>query len=134
MVTYSKTKDFTEKQLHDLFTSVEWESAKYSDKLVFAMKNSDCVISAWDNDELIGLMSAMSDGVLTVYFHYLLVKPEYQKRKIGKQIIEMMLEEYEKYYRKVLISVKEQVNFYQSCGFTMKDSVPAFITTDYRGE
>lgn len=77
-IKYKKIKDFKEKELQDLFLSVEWDSGNYPDKLKKAIRNSHVVYSAWDNEKLIGLINSLSDGVMTVYFQYLLVNPEYQ--------------------------------------------------------
>ena len=59
----------------DLFLSVDWSSGHFPDKLVLAMKNFETVYSAWNNNELVGLICVMDDGVMTAYVHYLLVKP-----------------------------------------------------------
>ncbi len=56
-IKYKTTKDFSKVELADLFLSVQWSSGKYPDKLVIAMKNSDAVISAWDGNNLIGLIN-----------------------------------------------------------------------------
>jgi hypothetical protein len=53
------------------------DSGNYPDKLKKAIKNSDKVYSAWDKDKLIGLINSLSYGVMTAYFHYLLVRAEY---------------------------------------------------------
>ena len=38
-IVYKDIKDFTEKELEDLFRSVEWSSGHFPDKLIIAMKN-----------------------------------------------------------------------------------------------
>ncbi|MDR2931577.1 MAG: GNAT family N-acetyltransferase [Oscillospiraceae bacterium] len=118
-ITYAQTRQFTSAQLKDLFNSVGWESARFSDKLVTAMHNSENVVSAWDGDQLVGLMTAMSDGVMTVYFHWLLVRPEYQGQGIGRTITEKMLENYKSYISRILLSYNEQVGFYEKLGFAV---------------
>ncbi len=52
-VIYKEIKEFSKKELEELFLSVNWDSGKYPEKLVIAMKNSSNVISAWDNEKLI---------------------------------------------------------------------------------
>lgn len=128
-VEYKKIKEFEEKELQDLFLSVEWDSGNYPDKLKVAIKNSHMVYSAWDNDKLIGLINSLSDGVMTVYFHYLLVRPEYQSKGIGKELVNLMLEEYEDFARKVVIAYDSEVKFYKKCGFEIgEDKSPMFVT------
>jgi GNAT superfamily N-acetyltransferase len=127
---YRDTRDFGADELADLFLSVEWSSGKFPEKLRAAMRNSDTVISAWDGGRLIGLMSAVSDGVMHVYFHYLLVRPEYQGQGVGKEIVRRMLERYEHVVTKVLIAYNTQVGFYERCGFKPgTDKTPMFLTS-----
>ena len=114
---YRTTKIFTKKQLEKLFISVKWNSGKYPKKLKKAMKNSDTVISAWDNGKLVGLMSAISDGSMNVFFPYLLFKPQYQGLGIGKTILVKMLNKYKNYYRKSLYCNFDKLNFYEKFGF-----------------
>lgn len=45
-IEYRDVKDFTEKDLEDLFLSVDWSSDHYPEKLVVAMKNFKTVYSA----------------------------------------------------------------------------------------
>lgn len=52
-VEYKETKEFQPKELEELFLSVNWDSRKYPDKLVKAMKNSSHVISAWYDKNMI---------------------------------------------------------------------------------
>lgn len=128
-VRYSTQKDFDRHQLQNLFLSVEWSSGKYPDELVVAMRNSHQVVSAWDGEKLVGLMNALSDGIMTAYFHYLLVRPEYQDQGIGRQLVETMLQEYRDYARKVLIAYDAEVGFYEACGFEAgAGKTPMFVT------
>jgi ribosomal protein S18 acetylase RimI-like enzyme len=128
-IEYRKIKEFEEKELQDLFLSVEWDSGNYPDKLKIAIANSHAVISAWDNGKLVGLINSLSDGVMTVYFHYLLVSPEYQGKGIGKELVKLMLEEYKDFARFVVIAYDREIEFYKKCGFEVgEDKSPMFVT------
>jgi ribosomal protein S18 acetylase RimI-like enzyme len=129
-ISYRNTKEFTVAQLQDLFLSVGWDSGNHPEKLQAAVRNSDRVKSAWDGDVLVGLMTGISDGVMTAYFHYLLVRPEYQGGGIGKELVQHMLEHYSECMTKVLIAYNYQVGFYERCGFSAgRESTPMFATT-----
>jgi len=124
-----KTQALTSKQLEDLFLSVEWSSGHYPDKLAIAMQNYETVFTAWDGERLVGLISAMDDGIMTAYIHYLLVRPEYQGKGIGKQLIERTKEKYKDYLRIVLVAYDKECGFYEHCGFKKgEDETPMFIT------
>ncbi|MGF7117157.1 GNAT family N-acetyltransferase [Methanobacterium oryzae] len=128
-IKYKNIKDFNEKELQELFLSVEWDSGNYPDKLKKAISNSHRVYSAWNNEKLVGLINSLSDGVMTVYFHYLLVMPEYHSIGIGKELVNLMLEEYKDFARKVVIAYDREVEFYKKCGFEVgEDKSPMFVT------
>jgi len=129
-IEYKDIKDFRAEELRDLFLSVEWASGHYPEKLVKAMKNSGSVFSAWDNGELIGLISTMDDSVMNAYVHYLLVKPSYQAQGIGKILVNKMRNYYSDYLRIILIAYDKEVGFYQNCGFESGEGkTPMFITS-----
>lgn len=129
-IIYKDIHDFNEKDLQDLFLSVEWSSGHYPEKLVVAMQNFKTVYTAWDEEKLVGLICAMDDGIMTAYIHYLLVNPEYQHYGIGKTLVEKMKEKYKGYLRIVIVAYNEEIGFYESCGFkTANDASPMFITS-----
>lgn len=125
----SKIELITKEALQELFLSVEWESGKYPNELVQAIKGSHSIVAAWDGDKLVGLLNALSDGVLTVYFHYMLIHPSYQGEGIGKILMDMMLDRYQSCKTKVLISYPSAEGFYHKCGFSKEDgAIPMFIS------
>lgn len=128
-IIYKNTHHFSKKQLEDLFLSVDWSSGHFPDKLAISMKNFDTVYSAWDGDELVGLVSAMDDGIMNAYVHYLLVKPDYQLKGIGKKLVEKIKQHYKDYMRIVVVAYNKEIKFYEYCGFEKADDAsPMFIT------
>lgn len=118
MITYKEIKNFKEKDLKDLFLSVGWISANYSDRLVKAIANSDTVFSAWSNGKLIGLINVLDDGELTAYVHYLLIKPTFQNNGIGKELIRRVKSKYKDYLYVILTAENNKVvPFYEKQGF-----------------
>lgn len=117
-IIYKTEKTIPAEQLQELFSSVGWMSANYPKRLEKAMSNSDTVISAWDQDQLVGLINAIDDGELTAYAHYLLINPKYQKMGIGRELIEQLKKKYEEYLYLILISEeKKNIAFYEKLGF-----------------
>ena len=128
-IIYRDIHEFESDDLKDLFLSVGWSSGYFPDKLAIAMKNFETVYSAWDGDELVGLISAMDDGIMTAYIHYLLVRPEYQSEGIGRELVLRVKKHYEDYLRIVIVAYDEEIGFYESCGFEKADDAsPMFIT------
>ena len=128
-IDYKAIHDFGREELERLFLSVEWSSGHYPDKLVEAMKNYETVYSAWDGDRLVGMICTMDDGVMTAYVHYLRVYPAYQKRGIGRRLVEMTKEKYRDYLRILLVAYEDGIRFYESFGFRKSDhGFPMYIT------
>ena len=128
-ITYQDTQDFSREELERLFLSVEWSSGHYPEKLAVAMTNFKTVISAWDGDKLAGMICAMDDGIMNAYVHYLLVRPEYQGKGIGKTLVQMVREKYKDYLRIVVVAYNKEIPFYEHCGFVKSDDAsPMFIT------
>ena len=129
-IEYSDQKEFAEEELERLFFSVDWSSGHFPDKLVIAMRNYKTVYSAWDGDKLVGLISAMDDGIMNAYVHYLLVDPEYHREGIGKELVGMVKEYYKDYMRICVIAYDTAIKFYENCGFEISEGAsPMCITT-----
>lgn len=128
-ITYKEIHEFTKEDLQELFLSVEWSSGHFPDKLQIAMRNFETVISAWDGDKLVGMICAMDDGIMTAYVHYLLVRPDYQDKGIGRKLVSRVKEIYKDYLRIVVVGYDDEVQFYENCGFEKADDAsPLFIT------
>ena len=107
----------------ELFKSVGWGHTDCPEALNQAILNSDLVITAWNNDKLIGIGRAISDKSLSVYFPDLLIHPDWQKQGIGTQIIGRLLNKYSQFHNQVLVAEdKIAQNFYKKNGFKDEES------------
>ena len=129
-ITYKDTRAFSRDSLEQLFLSVGWSSGHFPDRLVLAMRGFRTVFSAWDGDELVGMICVMDDGVMNAYVHYLLVDPAHQGQGVGRTLVDMVKEKYKGYLRIAVIGYDREVSFYENCGFVKsEDSSPLFITS-----
>lgn len=129
-IVYKSTHDFTPEQLQTLFLSVDWSSGHFPDKLAIAMQHFKTVFSAWDGEELVGMICAMDDGIMNAYVHYLLVHPAYHGQKIGRTLVDMIKAHYRDYLRIAVIAYNDEMQFYENCGFEKSAvSSPMFITS-----
>lgn len=130
MLTYKETHEFTRESLEKLFLSVGWSSGHFPEKLVLAMRGFRTVFSAWDGDDLVGMICVMDDGVMNAYVHYLLVDPAYQDRGIGRALVDRVKEKYKDYLRIAVIGYDKEISFYENCGFVKSENAsPLFITS-----
>ena len=80
---------------------------------------SFCYISAYEENELIGYIDCVSNGVTDAYIQDLMVKPEYQGKGIGTKLMNMMID-YLKDNHIYMISVlfdESLKSFYDKFGF-----------------
>lgn len=124
-ITYTEEKKFTQEQVQQLFLSVGWVSGQYPARLHKALMHSSTVITAWDGNQLIGLVRLLDDSELVAYMHYVLVNPQYQGRGIAGKMIQMVKEKYKNYlYIEIMPEEKKNATFYQRHGFeVMSDGV-----------
>ena len=54
-ITYTDAKEYTAKDLQELFQSVDWISGNYPERLKKALDHCETVFTAWDQDKLVGL-------------------------------------------------------------------------------
>ena len=124
-IVFTEEKKFTEKQVEDLFLSVNWVSGNYPSRLHKALKHSSTVITAWDNDRLVGLLRALDDSEMVAYIHYVLVHPDYQGKGIAGTMVEKIKDKYKDYlYIEIMPEERKNATFYQKHGFQiMADGV-----------
>jgi GNAT superfamily N-acetyltransferase len=125
MIIYKKDKNISLEQIKELFFSVDWRVGDIPDKIVEALKNSETLITAWDESRLVGLVNAFSDVTMVVYVHYVLTHHDYQKLGIGKQMINRVLKNYQEFKHIVLISNNNKIGFFQKCGFHICEGATA---------
>lgn len=129
MIEYTYNKEFTMNQIQDLFLSVGWVSGNHPTKLYQALMNYPTVLTAWDEEKLVGLVGLLDDGVMTAYMNYVLVSPDYHGRGIAGHMIEMIKEKYKDYfYIEIMPEEKENAKFYEKHGFSvLEDGVAMHI-------
>ncbi|MGX7031255.1 GNAT family N-acetyltransferase [Vagococcus zengguangii] len=105
MLTFKTTKDIATADLLSLYTPVGWRSyTSEPEKLTQAIKQSYYVLSAWEDERLVGLIRCISDGLTILYVQDLLVLPDYQNQGLGSQLMQQTFETFKDIRQKVLIT------------------------------
>lgn len=80
------------------------------------------IISAWENERLIGAVRVLSDKMFRSIIYDLLVLPEFQNRGIGKEFIKRCIEHYPN--SEWLVQTTEQISsYYELNGFNVNNDV-----------
>lgn len=129
-ITYCLGKRLSAAQISSLFCSVNWESGNYSELLENGFRNAGTVISAFQENTLIGLVEVLDDGSAVAYVHYLLVHPNFQNQQIGTHLMELVKKIYSDYVSLMVIAEKPQsLPFYNRLGFSASGTAtPLHIT------
>lgn len=84
-------------------------------------ENSNLVVTAWDDDKLIGICRGITDWVWCCYLSDLAVSPDYKKSGIGKRLIELTKEKVGEQTMILLLSVPTAMEYYPKVGFAKED-------------
>lgn len=117
MISYSDAKKPSVAEVVDLYRSVGWSSAEKPDALHKGLVASHSLVTAWDGEVLVGLGNAISDGHLVVYFPHMVVRPAYQGRGIGTELMTRLMARYRGFHQQALLADGRAVDFYRKLGF-----------------
>lgn len=80
--------------------------------------NANIVITAWDNNKLVGIARALSDLVYVTYLADLVVHENYQQQGIGKQLLDLTQAQTSPDCMMVLLAAPQANDYYPKLGFT----------------
>ena len=114
---YIAYEDVPAELLASLRESVGWN--RMEEELRNPQKTSFYHIAAYEEDELVGYIDCVSNGVTDAYIQDLMVHPKYQGKGVGSELMNKMIE-YLKANKIYMISVifdESLKSFYERFGF-----------------
>ena len=116
---------YEEEEILPLYASVGWTNyCRHPEMLRNAFAGSLCILGAYEDEKLIGLIRAVGDGHSILFIQDLLVHPDFQRRGIGSALMGEMLTRYDQVYQIQLTTDNTEKTkvFYRSQGFrTMEE-------------
>jgi ribosomal protein S18 acetylase RimI-like enzyme len=106
-------------QLCDLFKlAAFWAENRRPSEMAKAIANSNPVVTAWDDAQLIGFARATSDGVFRATIWDVVIHPEYRGAGLGRKLVETLIAHphMNKVERTYLMTTHQQ-SFYERIGF-----------------
>ena len=106
-----------------------WDEAPSYEQVDLALKNTIFRVSIYDNDKLIAMARLIGDKGLDYYIKDVVVIPEYQKKGIGRMLINELLKNINDNGIKgteifvELCALPKVVPFYQKCGFDSNEGI-----------
>ncbi|NEN95820.1 MAG: GNAT family N-acetyltransferase [Moorea sp. SIO3I7] len=111
-------------QLQQLFNlGAFWAKDRKIEDWQVAIANSDPVISVWDNQKLIGLARATSDGIYRATIWDVVIHPDYRGAGLGRKLVETALSHPQmSRVERVYLMTTHQQSFYERIGFELNSS------------
>ncbi len=82
------------------------------------LANNNLLVSAWDDDVLVGVSRSVTDFHYACYLSDLAVDESYQQSGIGKQLIAMTQEQLGPKCKLILLAAPAAKDYYQHIGFS----------------
>lgn len=117
-------KDIPMEDLLNLYLDAGWSAyTRDSDLLKRALAQSLEVITAWEDERLVGLVRCVGDGLTILYVQDILVLEEYQNKGVATRLLEKVLLKYKDVRQKVLLTedAPDVRYFYEKNGFSSCD-------------
>jgi N-acetylglutamate synthase-like GNAT family acetyltransferase len=103
--------------------SAFWAIDRQIEDLKVAVDRSEPVISAWDEETLIGFARATSDGVYRATIFDVVVDPDYRRLGLGRKLVEtILIHPCMRRVEKIYLMTTNQQSFYERFGFVTNSS------------
>lgn len=117
MIRYCTDKKVDFEKLIELFNKVGWDDKTCDIKRLKAMvDNSQIVVTAWKDEEMIGFARCVTDFVFNGQINNVVVDTRYRGKGIGKELIKKILDS-SKQVTYILRGDPENEGFYRKLGF-----------------
>lgn len=106
-------------QLCDLFKlAAFWPEARRPSEMAKAIAHSNPVVTAWDDEQLIGFARATSDGIFRATIWDVVIHPDHRGVGLGRRLVETLIAHphMNKVERTYLMTTHHQ-SFYERIGF-----------------
>jgi len=106
---------------------VGWPTPPSPEAHLEILKRSSEIVLAVDGDsgQVVGFVTAVTDGVICAYIPLLEVLPSFQKRGIGRELMRQLLDKFKHLYMIDLTCDVERQSFYRRLG--MRESTGMMI-------
>ena len=85
--------------------------------------SSMVVLAIRENGDVVGFITAISDGCSSAYIPYLEVLPEYRGQGLGRELVRLMLNQLKDLYMIDLCCDDSVAKYYESFGFTRANAM-----------
>lgn len=91
--------------------------------------SSNLIVTAWDNEILVGVSRSITDWVWSCYLSDLAIHPDYKKSGIGKELVRLTKEKLGEESMILLLSVPTAMEYYPKIGMEKEDRAFTILRT-----
>ncbi len=103
--------------------SAFWAIDRQIEDLKIALDRSEPVVSAWDQEKLIGFARATSDGIYRATIWDVVIDSDYQRLGLGRKLVETVLKHpCMECVERIYLTTTHQQSFYERLGFLPNSS------------
>lgn len=124
MITYQVENNISPSEFKDLLiksTLGERRPINDFERIKAMLENANLIITAREEDKLVGIARSVTDFVYCTYLSDLAVDEDYQKKGIGKELIRLTKSETPK-ATLILLSAPKAVHYYPHIGMMKHDA------------
>ena len=127
-IIISEYIEYNHNEIINLYESVGWANyVEHPQRLREGYKNSLCVLAAYKDTELVGILRAVGDNATILFIQDIVVLPKYQRMGIGTKLIKSVMEKYKDVYQIELLTddTEKTISFYKSVGLMPTNEIGA---------
>lgn len=124
MVTYRTGNDIDLDEMIEVYvdsTLGERRPVGERDRMARMLVEANLVITAWDDESMVGISRSITDWVFCTYLSDLAVRSAYQGQGIGKELVRLTRQAAPQALL-VLLAAPKAVDYYPKIGMTRHDS------------
>ena len=124
MIEYSANRKITVQQFRKLLVASTLSERRPVDDhecLKGMLDNANLIVTAWEDDKLVGVARSVTDFYYCCYLSDLAVDADYQKQGIGKHLIAETQKRLGKNCKLILVAAPAANEYYRRIGFTNSD-------------
>ena len=107
----------SEEELGHLFSQTTWAASRRPQDIKKLLETMSIFVTIRENSELVGFGRAISDGIYRALIDDIIVDVAYQKRGLGRVILESLLEQLQDIQEIFLNTSVDLEQFYNKFGF-----------------
>ena len=119
-ITYSTQREITTAQFIDILkrsTLGERRPVDDANTMRGMVENANLTVTAWDREHLVGIARSVTDFHYACYLSDLAVDAEYQRRGIGRTLLQQTSESLNPQCKLILVSAPAANEYYPQLGF-----------------